>query len=138
MGRETLRRVANSPNLVHTEVLRDFAGSVQMTSISTTSGQTVKGTTSSTVFTTKVDNEVAFTSAKITIKGGGGGNTATANLIRNGSTILSTSSTGTSTTSQTQVTHTTPINSPTYSLKVTASGGTATGTVNTLSREKRI
>lgn len=140
MSRETARKIETSPNLEHVNVRRDSTGSVSMTTHTTTTGKTATGTTTTTVFTTTMrdPNMIGFTMAKISGSGGGGGNTATVNLIRDGSTILSTSGTGAVTTTHTTTqTHTTPLNAPQFKLQLKANGGTATASLDTLSHENK-
>lgn len=138
MGRETARQIETNPNLTHVDVQRNSAGTVQMTGTATTTGLTANQSGTTTPFTTVLDQppHVAFTSAKVVVKGGGAGNTGTAKLLRNGTTtVASTSSTGTSTTSVSN-THASVLNAPTYSVQIVNAGGTVTATL-TLSREQR-
>lgn len=134
MPRETARKIETSPDLVHAEVVRDFAGSVAMTTHGSPTFSGVSG--SSTVTTVRDSNLVAFTSAALKVTSTAGSPT-TANLKRNGTTIASTTGgiTPTATVSATQNTHTTPLNAPAYTVE--AVGGTVTGTV-TVDREQRL
>lgn len=138
MPRDTARKVETSPNLVHIDVLRNSAGTVQMTGVTTTTGHTQTGTVTNTPFSTTINDPglVAFTSATISGSGGGAGNAVTINLIRDGATIASTTGTG-AVTSAISNTHTTPLNAPQYSVQVISNGGTATASFS-LSREQRL
>lgn len=137
MARDTARKIETSPNLAHVDVVRNSAGTVQMTTSVQNTGNTQTGTATNTVGTTYVNDPglVCFTSATIKGSGGGGGNTATLTLLRDGAAVATTSGTGAITTSISN-THTTPLNAPKYQAKVASNGGTATWTV-TVKREKR-
>lgn len=133
MGRESSRKLATDPNMVHTQVLRQFNGDVSMDSANSVTS--AFAASSETVSLMKFDDYLAYTSAQIDI-------TATANspttvaLTANGVSIVSTASpTAAATASTTQVTHTTVLRQPTYQLQ--AANGTASGTV-TVTRENRI
>lgn len=122
--------------LVHADVRRNSAGTVQTTTTTSTANLTVTGTTTSTVFTFTVPDVVAFTTVTISASGGGAGNTGDFNVLRNGSTIASTSATGAATTTVSN-TLTTPEQGPQYQVQVVARGGTATVTAFSLNRELR-
>lgn len=146
MPRNTERKLAQDPSMVHTEVLRDFAGSAQMTSATT--GVTFSGSQTgspTTVTSFKADTEefVAFESVTAQIPTANFGTTETPismSITANGSTITSTTNSQTAasiTISTTQNTLTTPRNAPTYNVLLAVNGGTATGTFS-LSREQRL
>lgn len=140
MPRDTARKLEQSPNLSHVNVRRNDQGVAQMSTVTTGVSISTTGTTTiSTTVTTLTDPVwVNFTSAQITANGAGAGSAATAQLTRNGTaTVLSTSATGTSTTNQTGQTHTTPLNAPVYNLVLTANGGSATATLTSLSRDSK-
>lgn len=140
MPRDTARLLAESPNLVHVDVQRDDAGAVASTAETSSTGTVTGATTTETVFshTIRDPNLVAFTTASITVSPTGTG-TGTAQLNRDGASILNTAATngGTSSTNQTGVTHTTPLNAPVYSLVVTATGTEDVNWSVSLSREQR-
>lgn len=137
MGRETARKMEVDANMAFTNVQRNDQGVVQMTSVTSLTGFSTTGTTTVTTTVTTVTGPVCFESAVIGVNGGGGGNAATANLLRNGSTITSVSSTGGSTTAFSPTTPTEAFQSPLYELKLSANGGSATASVTTLSRNNR-
>lgn len=140
MPRDTERKLAESPNMVHVDVQRDSNGAVASTSETTSTGTVTGDTTTATPFTHTIrsPNLVAFTTATIVVSPTGTG-TGTAQLNRNGASVFNTNATngGTSSTSQTGQTHTTPLNAPTYSLVVTATGTEDVNWSVSLSREQR-
>lgn len=136
MGRQTARKMEVSGGLVHADVQRNSAGTVQMTTTTSTTNTTVTGTTTTTVLTFTAPDVLAFTSVSLSGSGGGAGNTATFNVIRNGTTLISTSGTAAATTT-TSNTLTTPLQGPQYQVQVVANGGSATVTNFSLSREQR-
>lgn len=125
MARRTARLIETSPNLEHVNVRRNSNGVVQSTQATNNTGNNVTGTTTTTVTVTTLSGLVAFTSATLSIAGGGATNTADGNLLIDGSTVLSTSGTGAATTSRSP-THTTPLNNPQYQVQIVARGGTVT------------
>lgn len=138
MSRDAARKIGRSPNADHVLVKRDSTGTVQTSAALSSTGNTATGTTTVSPASTVLSdpNLVAFTSASVSVSGGGAGNTATGKILRNGTvTVAQTSSTGAATTAVSN-THTTPLNSPTYTLQLAANGGTATVT-GTVSREDR-
>lgn len=130
MARRTARLIETSPNLEHVNVRRNSNGVVQTTQVASTTANTVTGTTTTTPFTTTMDGLIGFTTVSASISGGGAGNTATVNVLRDGATVVSTAGTGAVTTAQTGQTHTTPLNNPQYQVQVITNGGTATWSFN--------
>lgn len=130
MPRETSRKLGVDPNMVHAEVARDFAGSIQMDTANAHTGNFAAVTATDAGVVT-VDDLVAATTAKVNVTATTG--TPTVNLTRGGSTIAT--QTGTGTASNTKAVHTSVLNAPSFGVKV--AGGQATGTV-TVTREKRL
>lgn len=138
MSRDAARAIGRDPAGDFALVHRDSTGTVQTTQeVNNTGvdpGTTGSGTVTVATATLTSPRLALYTSATATIAGGGTGTSMT--ILRNGSAIASTA-TGAGSTS-TSGTHTTPLNAPTYAVRVNASGSTPTAVTLAVSREQRV
>lgn len=134
MGRETARKLATDPDMVHTEVVRGFNGDVSMDSANSFTASFASVTTTESAV--KIDDFVAFTSAVLQVTSTAG-SPSQATLTAQGNTITQITGgiTANSTSSTSQNTWTTVLRQPTFN--VNAQGGTITGNV-TVTRENRL
>lgn len=138
MARDTVRKITRDPAGDHVLVRRDSTGSVQTSqAVSTSTDPGTTGTGTTTVLTTTINDPPLVLNTEGTIAATGGGTGTTVNLIRNGTTTVTSLTNGTGSTTFGVNTHATPENSPTYALQVDANGATPTGVTMTLSREDR-